>query len=145
MTINVVTSPTHLSSSNNHNNNNNNETTASNLNNNYHSNMNCNNFLRGGFKSSSINYGSPIRRQQRNEQHNINGHYRPVHHHPRHVHHPHCHSASPTIHSDSSLTPVEDLELSDGAIAYDNRLANSDNVTVNSNTTNSIWYEYGCV
>jgi hypothetical protein len=95
-----------------------------------------NNFTRGTFKSNSINYGSPVRRPL------INGH-----HHIHHFHHMHPHSASPSLHSDSSLTPVEDSELSDSAanLNRSRNLNNIDNVTVNSNATNSIWYEYGCV
>ncbi|CAG2161651.1 unnamed protein product [Oppiella nova] len=98
-----------------------------------------NNFTRGTFKSNSINYGSPVRRQHMP--------YKNGNHHPHHFHHLHPHSASPSLLSDSSLTPLEDSELSDGAInnQRSRHLNNCDNVTVNSNTTNSVWYEYGCV
>ncbi|CAG2101544.1 unnamed protein product [Medioppia subpectinata] len=99
-----------------------------------------NNFTRGTFKSNSINYGSPVRRQHMPYK---NGN----HHTSHHFHHLHPHSASPSLLSDSSLTPLEDSELSDGGLnnQRSRHLTNCDTVTVNSNTTNSIWYEYGCV
>ncbi|XP_054154500.1 protein Daple-like [Oppia nitens] len=98
-----------------------------------------NNFTRGTFKSNSINYGSPIRRQQLPFKNGV--------HHIHHFHHLHPHSASPSLNSDSSLTPLEDSELSDSAVnnQRSQHLNNCDNVTINSNATNSVWYEYGCV
>ncbi len=138
MTISVITSPPRSSPINN---NTSFEITPNSGNNSTRNNsfLYNNNFTRGTFKSNSINYGSPVRRHQPL----MNGH-----HHIHHFHHMHPHSASPSLHSDSSLTPVEDSELSDSAANLNNRsrnLNNIDNVTVNSNATNSIWYEYGCV
>lgn len=126
------------------------------------------NFTRGTYRSSSMNFGSPIRRQQALPNYPIlrNGFHHVHHHHHHHLHHP-PHSASPSLHSDSSLTPHEDSEFSDGTFGAQrqrnpsntttsstkslrNEIDNKESlplspVSPSSNGTNSIWFEYGCV
>ncbi|RWS11653.1 Protein Daple-like protein [Dinothrombium tinctorium] len=125
------------------------------------------NFMRGTFRSNTISFGSPIRRQRDPHVSHLpltlrNGHHHFHHHHHHHVHHP-PHSASPSVNSESSVTPHDESELSDGDAQRRLKMQNGSNIMANSNEidaskispsniprspsscTNSIWYEYGCV